>query len=163
MKNRKGKHAAARPTNAYLNWGVLLLVVILVVAAAIALRSPDTSSSTVASVDVLADGQTLYDTYCAACHGFDLEGQADWKENNPDGSFRAPPHDETGHTWHHSDAYLIESIKLGGARLPANIGMSAMPAYEDVLTDAQINTILDYIKQDWPDDILASQQSIPNQ
>lgn len=162
MKNRKGKHAAARRANTYLSLGILLLVIILVAAAAIALRSPNTSSSAIASADVLADGQTLYDTYCAACHGFDLEGQANWKESNPDGSFRAPPHDETGHTWHHSDAYLIESIKLGGARLPANIGVSAMPAYEDVLTDTQIDAILAYIKQDWPDDILASQQSIPN-
>ncbi|MBK9052547.1 MAG: cytochrome c [Chloroflexi bacterium] len=162
MKNRKRNTVALRRANTYLGWGVGLLVVILVAAAAIALRSPGTSSSTIASADMLTEGKTLYDTYCAACHGFNLEGEANWKENNPDGSFRAPPHDETGHTWHHSDAYLIESIQLGGTRLEANIGVSAMPPYKDVLTDTQIDAILAYIKQDWPDDILASQQSIPN-
>lgn len=155
------KKSTMRRADAMITVGVVLLIVIMV--AALALRSSNNEPTSVASADVITEGRTLYDAHCAACHGFALEGQADWKENNPDGSFRAPPHDETGHTWHHSDAYLIESIKLGGARLPANIGISAMPAYEGVLAEAEIEAILTYIKNDWPADILASQQSIPNQ
>lgn len=149
-----------RRANAMITGGALLLIVIMVTT--LVLRSSNNEPTSVASANVITEGRTLYESYCASCHGFALEGQADWKENNPDGSFRAPPHDETGHTWHHSDAYLVESIKLGGVRLPANIGVSAMPAYADILTDAQIDAILGYIKSDWPDDILASQQSIPN-
>ena len=159
MKKNQKKTTMWR-ADAMITGGAVLLIVIMV--AALVLRSSNNEPASVASSNNLTEGRTLYDAHCAACHGFALEGQADWKENNPDGSFRAPPHDETGHTWHHSDAYLVESIKLGGVRLPANIGVSAMPAYADILTDAQIDAILGYIKSDWPDDILASQQSIPN-
>jgi mono/diheme cytochrome c family protein len=109
--------------------------------------------------EVVAQGQQTYTTYCASCHGVNLEGQPDWQQKNPDGSLRAPPHDETGHTWHHGDMALIESIKLGGARLPANVGLSAMPAYKDILTDPEVSAVLAYIKSTWPNDILAMQQS----
>ena len=108
---------------------------------------------------MVATGEDVYNTYCAACHGFDLEGEANWQQPNADGSFRAPPHDETGHTWHHNDSYLIESIKLGGVRLEPNIGVSAMPAYEGVLSDEQIAAVLAYIKSSWPSEILEAQST----
>lgn len=101
----------------------------------------------------IALGQTVYETHCAVCHGINLEGQPDWKTPNDDGSWRAPPHDATGHTWHHSDAVLLETIRLGGARLPANAGVSAMPAYADMLNEAEMTAVLTYIKSTWPDDI----------
>ena len=160
MMKKTSKKSTMQRADAMITGGVVLLIVIMV--AALVLRQSNNDPTSVVSAGVITEGRTLYDANCAACHGFALEGQADWKENNPDGSFRAPPHDETGHTWHHSDAYLVESIKLGGVRLPANIGVSTMPAYEGILTDVQIDAILAYIKSDWPDDILASQQSIPN-
>lgn len=108
---------------------------------------------------LVATGQEVYETYCAACHGFELEGQPEWQQPYADASLKAPPHDETGHTWHHSDAYLVESIKLGGARLAPNIGVSAMPAYEDTLTDQQIAAVLAYIKSSWPQEILEAQSA----
>lgn len=139
--------------------GLLLLVT---VAAALIFRSPLPQDSPSFISPELVEGKTLYDAHCAACHGFNLEGQADWQQPNPDGSFRAPPHDETGHTWHHNDAYLLEATRLGGERLPANIGVSAMPAYKNVLGDEQIMAILEYIKSTWPNEILEAQQRIPN-
>ena len=122
------------------------------------------SNSAAVAIDVedpqlVATGEDVYNTYCAACHGFDLEGEANWQQPNADGSFRAPPHDETGHTWHHNDSYLIESIKLGGVRLEPNIGVSAMPAYEGVLSDEQIAAVLAYIKSSWPSEILEAQST----
>jgi S-disulfanyl-L-cysteine oxidoreductase SoxD len=107
------------------------------------------------SPDEIALGETIYATNCTACHGINLEGQPDWKIQNEDGSFRAPPHDEDGHTWHHGDPTLFESIYSGGARLlEMNIGgMSAMPTYRDILTDEEITAVLTYIKSTWPDDI----------
>lgn len=101
----------------------------------------------------VARGAEVYALHCAMCHGAELEGEADWKLQNPDGSFRSPPHDETGHTWHHGDAQLIDAVRLGGARLPADIGgTSAMPAYDTILTDEEIAAVLDYIKSAWPEE-----------
>ena len=102
----------------------------------------------------VARGAEIYTLHCAECHGANLEGEADWKLQNPDGSFRAPPHDASGHTWHHSDVQLIDAVRLGGARLPADVGgTSAMPAYGDILTDDDIAAVLDFIKSTWPEDI----------
>jgi mono/diheme cytochrome c family protein len=115
---------------------------------------------TLASDEVQA-GQSLYATHCASCHGAKLEGEANWQEQKPDGTFRAPPHDATGHTWHHPDAQLIEAIRLGGARLPAEVGgTSSMPPFDQVLSDEEILAVLAYIKSHWPDDILAVQWDI---
>ena len=69
-----------------------------------------------------------------------------------------PPHDETGHTWHHNNSYLIDSIEKGGIRLQgANNGTSAMPAYENILSPREIGAVLAYIQSTWPEDILAQQ------
>lgn len=99
-------------------------------------------------------GKVVYADNCASCHGEKLEGEANWKLQNEDGSFRSPPHDISGHTWHHGDDALVESIELGGARLPDNIGgFSKMPAFEGVLTGEEIAAVLTYIKSTWPEEI----------
>ena len=99
-------------------------------------------------------GESIYALHCATCHGANLEGEDDWKLQNADGSFRSPPHDESGHTWHHSDDQLVAAVRLGGARLEADIGgTSAMPAYEAILSDHEIAAVLEFIKSHWPADI----------
>ncbi|TNF21209.1 MAG: cytochrome c [Rhodobacteraceae bacterium] len=108
----------------------------------------------------LAEGETLYQGSCASCHGADLEGQPDWRSPGPDGALPAPPHDETGHTWHHPDSVLFEYTKLGGKAALAAQGIdfaSGMPGFGDQLTDAQIRNILAYIKSTWPDRLRRSQ------
>lgn len=105
-------------------------------------------------------GRALYDEYCASCHGVDLEGQPDWRRPGPDGLLPAPPHDETGHTWHHGDGLLFEITKLGGRGAMAQRGIdmeSGMPGFGDDLSDAEIREILAYIRSTWPDDIRAAQ------
>lgn len=135
--------------------GVVSLIILVVL-----LLTDGSGNSTDLSTDeVVAQGRQIYTTNCASCHGVTLEGQPDWQQANPDGSLRAPPHDETGHTWHHGDTALIESIKLGGARLPANVGISTMPAYNVILTDQEITAVLAYIKSTWPNDIQATQKA----
>ena len=49
------------------------------------------------------DGQALYQTHCGSCHGANGEGQFPQDPYFPDATGRvgAPPHDSTGHTWHH--------------------------------------------------------------
>ena len=107
----------------------------------------------------IALGKMVYANNCASCHGENLEGEAGWKQQNEDGSFRFPPHSADGHTWHHADTVLIAAIMEGGARFEGlNIGgSSAMPAFAAILTDEEIRAVLTYIKSTWPDDIRALQ------
>ncbi|MGB3716909.1 MAG: cytochrome c [Candidatus Promineifilaceae bacterium] len=104
--------------------------------------------------DEITLGQEVYAENCAECHGDSREGEANWQQQNEDSSFRSPPHDASGHTWHHGDNVLIESIRLGGPRLPDNIGgFSNMPAFGDTLTEEEIAAVLTYIKSTWSEDI----------
>lgn len=82
------------------------------------------------------DGARLYSEHCASCHGISLEGQPDWKTRRPDGKLPAPPHNATGHTWHHSDRQLITIIRDGLVTIVPGY-MTDMPAYGSVLSDAE--------------------------
>ena len=110
-------------------------------------------SQTKGSLDLEA-GQTLYVENCASCHGVDLEGQEDWRSPGDDGVLPAPPHDETGHTWHHPDSLLFNYTKLGGKELLAAQGIefnSGMPGFADTLSDLEILNVIAYIKSTWPE------------
>lgn len=112
-----------------------------------------------APVDI-DEGKALYAENCASCHGADLEGQPDWRTLGPDGRLPAPPHDETGHTWHHPDSVLFDYTKLGGKALMAQRGMefdSGMPGFGDILKDQQIRNILGYMRSTWPDNVKQAQ------
>ena len=52
--------------------------------------------------ELVALGASVYAQHCAACHGRELEGEPNWRRRKADGTLPAPPHDATGHTWHHS-------------------------------------------------------------
>jgi mono/diheme cytochrome c family protein len=110
-------------------------------------QQPDTS-------DPMA-GVTLYAENCASCHGAELEGQPNWRGLNDDGTRPAPPHDETGHTWHHGDGLLFDYTKLGGQDALEQRGIdgfaSGMPGFNEVLSDEQIWVILAFIKSTWPE------------
>jgi mono/diheme cytochrome c family protein len=103
----------------------------------------------------LNKGRELYIEACAACHGADLRGQPDWQIPNAEGILPAPPHDRTGHTWHHDNALLFDYTKFGGRGTLALRGIkdfnSGMPAFESALSDDDIWTILAYIKSTWPE------------
>lgn len=98
----------------------------------------------------IALGKRLYAENCASCHGTDLEGQPDWKRRLPSGRMPAPPHDESGHTWHHSDQDLFTMTKLGLAALVPDYD-SDMPEFGDMLNDAEIKAVLGFIKSTWPE------------
>ena len=160
MKQGQKQRQTERKKKQRQQWMMIALVlagVMLILIGVLSRQSNRAIEADLSNAELVAMGEGVYNTYCAACHGFDLEGQPSWQEPYADGSLKAPPHDETGHTWHHSDTNLIESIKLGGARLEPNIGVSAMPAYDDILTDQQIAAVLAYIKSTWPAEILEAQ------
>ena len=104
-------------------------------------------------VEVVALGQDIYANQCAACHGTRLQGQPNWRIRGEDGLLPAPPHDATGHTWHHDDETLFILTKYGLAGLMENAPPSGMPVYEGVLTDDEIIAVLSFIKSTWPDDL----------
>ena len=66
---------------------------------------------------LVAHGETLYQQHCASCHGVDLEGQPNWRLRDENGFLPAPPHDASGHTWHHPDQMLFDITKFGTTRL----------------------------------------------
>ncbi len=116
------------------------------------------------SVDLVA-GKALYAETCAACHGANLEGQDNWRSPGADGRLPAPPHDETGHTWHHADQVLFDYTKLGGREVMAAQGMefdSGMPGFGDQLSDREIWNVLGYIKSTWPEEIRDMQAARTN-
>lgn len=103
-------------------------------------------------------GQALYATHCASCHGATLEGQPDWRSPKEDGTYPAPPHSAEGHTWHHDDAMLFDYVSRGGQAVLDDMGVSfrsGMPAFGEVLSDGEIDAVLDFIKASWPERIRA--------
>ena len=99
----------------------------------------------------LALGAKLYAEHCAACHGAKLEGQPHWRQRLPSGRMPAPPHDESGHTWHHTDEVLFGITKQGlvpGKSAPPGY-QSDMPAFGGTLSDAEIRAVLAFIQSHW--------------
>lgn len=108
----------------------------------------------------IEEGRTVYTQYCAACHGIDGEGQFPQAPFEPDitGRIGAPPHDVTGHTWHHSDILLIRYITEGGFTNPERF--YPMPPFGSILTDEQTLFVLAYIKTMWTDEQRAMQRQL---
>lgn len=113
----------------------------------------------------VANGELIYLENCASCHGENLEGQPEWRSPGSDGRLPAPPHDETGHTWHHSDRLLFDYTKLGGKKALSKVGVeldSGMPGFSDQLSDDEILDVIAFIKSTWPERVLEIQKERTN-
>ena len=117
----------------------------------IALAATLTSWAQAVAAEEGMDGAALYQQNCASCHGTELQGQPDGRSLGPDGRLPAPPHDATGHTWHHGDDILFRITRDGTAAVVGGGYESDMPGFGDSLRDAEIRAILDYIKSTWPE------------
>jgi mono/diheme cytochrome c family protein len=115
----------------------------------LALLSPTGVAAEEATSETLGLGQALYAENCASCHGAKLEGQPDWKRRLPSGRMPAPPHDVSGHTWHHADDVLFQITKDGVEAVVGGGYQSDMPAFGDKLSDDEIRAILAFIKSSW--------------
>jgi cytochrome c oxidase cbb3-type subunit III len=82
-------------------------------------------------------GERLYYAYCAECHG--LDGRGSWRAS----LFLLRPGDLTDpRAAAHSDRYLFDLIKHGGA----TIGRAGMPAFGAQLTDDDIAQLVVFVR-----------------
>jgi len=146
--------------------GALILIAVAVPAIAAAawygfLAGGSVSGIDVANTELTARGKAVYAQECAACHGRNLEGQVpNWRQRLADGSLPAPPHDSTGHTWHHPDGILFEVTKYGRLKAAGPRIASTMPAFGEKLSDRDIWAVLSYIKSRWPAQIRQRHDSL---
>jgi len=134
---------------------VLVLVGVLVwLGASVEPTKPDPNNPR-----LVARGKIVYAQQCASCHGANLEGQLNWRERLPSGRLPAPPHDSTGHTWHHSDKELFEMVKNGIPEIVPGY-QTDMPAYKGNLSDADIWAVLSFIQRTWSQDMRERQQRL---
>lgn len=143
--------------------GGALLFMVGMVMLNIVVNRPIASPGSVVAADstnaqLVAQGKLVYAARCASCHGANLEGQPNWQQARADGTMPAPPHDATGHTWHHSDLSLFTTVKQGGQATAPPGYTSSMPAFGNVLSDEDIYAVLAYIKSTWPPQIQAAQR-----
>lgn len=89
------------------------------------------------------EGEQIYKTYCAGCHGAQLEGNSATKLI------------KTDWTYGRGRGALIRNIKFG-------IPSTEMPAWQSVLTEDEIHAVVDFIiaAQETPPDAI---RPIPNQ
>ena len=134
----------------------------LVGAIVVALRLEGKSLADPNNSPQVAPGKSVHERTCASCHGTKLEGQPNWREKLPTGRLPAPPHDASGHTWHHPDAVLFGITKHGlvpGRYAPPGY-QSDMSAFAGALSDEEIWAVLAYIKSSWPKEIIKMQRDL---
>jgi mono/diheme cytochrome c family protein len=127
---------------------------------ALALRTvlaPGTHFADANDAAIVKEGKQLYARACASCHGRRLQGQLLWQVRDEFAGRRAPAHDQTGHTWQHSDEDLFSVTKFGGLSTTPSTAKSYMPAFGQSLRDDQILATIAYIKATWPLGLRVSQ------
>ncbi len=141
--------------------GIAIIVLLIVgVFALTLLRNANRQAADGQATDEIAIGKRVYAQQCASCHGINLEGQPNWQAELPGGGRLAPPHDLTGHTWHHPDQQLFDITKYGGQKFSAPDYKNYMPAYAERMSDAEIWAVLAYIKSTWPPNIREAQAKL---
>jgi mono/diheme cytochrome c family protein len=150
-RSRQGKSSQSG-SRLEIHWAWWLLAALIVIAISfMAWRGASKiSKADPDDPEQVALGQTVYAANCAACHGANLEGQPDWQTRRADGKLPAPPHDVSGHTWHHPNSYLFDVTKNGMLAYAPPGYQSDMPAFGDKLSDDQIWAAIAFIESKWP-------------
>lgn len=92
----------------------------------------------------IAAGRVIYDESCQACHGAGGIGEAPGDpEAQDEFGFKAPALNNDMHAWHHSDAGMRATISNGSSR------NQRMIAWQEVLSDDEINSVIAYVKSTW--------------
>ena len=147
-----------KPSATWILIGVMTLAIIPLFWLSIS-RRINVPKADPSNANQVAQGRRVYATYCAGCHGPNLEGQPNWKVALADGSMPAPPHDTSGHTWHHPDQYLFNTVQQGGQASSPPGYKNAMPAFGNKVSDDEIWAVTAYIKSTWPLETQAAQKA----
>ena len=100
------------------------------------------------TIEQVSAGAELFQANCAACHGKQAEGSANWQKPGADGKYPAPPLNGTGHGWHHPLAILYQLIKYGSPG-----GQGNMPAWGEKLSDDEIIAAIAWFQSHWSREI----------
>ncbi|QKT04166.1 cytochrome c [Ectothiorhodospiraceae bacterium 2226] len=100
-------------------------------------------------------GRTLFQQHCATCHGAGAEGDPNWRYRDEQGMFPPPPLNGTAHAWHHPWSELRDIIQHG-----SRPGEGRMPAWNDVLSEEEIDSIIMWFITLWPDEVYAAWHEI---
>ena len=103
----------------------------------------------------LDSGETLYQSFCAACHAADGSATEEWRTPDADGNYPPPPLNGTAHTWHHPLEVLDNTIANGGIAFGG-----VMPGFADALSSDDRMDIIAWFQSLWPDDIYERWQAI---
>lgn len=141
-------------------WAMVGSIIFLIILAIFWPINSDTKVTrlNVEDQNLVAQGKKIYAMHCASCHGANLEGQSNWHEKGLDGLYPSPPQDDTGHAWHHSDSYLIDTVKYSST-VPLHY-KDVMPAFNKILTDEEVISVLTYIKSNWSSKNQAFQEAL---
>ncbi|MCH9758987.1 MAG: cytochrome c [Proteobacteria bacterium] len=126
----------------------IIAVALILSAIGIYLLSTFTNVERGYSAAQVAAGEAVFTKNCLVCHGVNGEGTANWQKPNADGTYPPPPLNGTAHTWHHPFSVLKQTIKKGGVPLGGQ-----MPAFEDTLSDEEIENVIFYVQSQWSDKI----------
>jgi len=142
-----------------------MAVTLIVVAGcgSLTLRAPADSSTTAAALPMLdpnqvTRGRQIYVQQCASCHGQQAEGAPNWQQPDARGDLPPPPHNDSGHTWRHSDAQLADIIRNGLRDRFNKTPELTMPPFKDRLSDAEITAVITYFKSLWSPEHRAFQE-----
>ena len=144
----------ARAVRRAIALAALVLATVLLTACTSSTSKSIQTSGNGPAVEAPRTGLEIFASTCAACHGAAGEGHPDWRVRNADGTLPPPPLNGDGHTWHHADGLLYRIVSQGGKSLevPGDTSFkSAMPAFGDQLSHAEIIEVLAYVKSLWGD------------
>lgn len=101
------------------------------------------------------DAEAFYGANCMDCHGGPEGGTV---------SDLPPRHNANGHTWHHGDCVLAETIRDGTVPRPGlPTQVPPMPAFGDQLDDGQIAALIDHMRSWWTPDQQRQQEATTRQ
>ena len=146
-------HAAGGVVKTGLWLGIAAALTAAIVVGWAAAHFPPSAPTHIADADdpvALMHGRRIYSSHCASCHGRYLQGQPLWQLVDDYAGRRAPAHDETGHTWQHSDEDIFDMTKYGRFASAPPRRISYMPAFSDQLSDRDILAVMAFIKARWP-------------
>ncbi len=102
----------------------------------------------------LAQGERIFHTHCSSCHGWNGEGQAGWQKPGLNGALLPPPLDDSGRTARLNSKQIVAFIRHGSPD-----GRGAMPAWENKLSEEEIDDVTLWITSLWSDRVYLEWQT----